>query len=42
MKHSIKPYVDQQHPGIDMNDPEAAITAIEIRFPETFSRRLGR
>lgn len=39
MKHLVKPYADQQNPAIDMNDPEAAITAIEIRFPETFSRK---
>ena len=37
--HRISPYERQIHPAIDRNDTEAAITAIELRFPATFSER---
>ena len=39
MKHIISPYENQQNPPTDRNDPVGAATAIEIRFPETFSAR---
>ena len=43
MKHQIKPCADQTvNPAIDRNDPQAAATAIELEFPETFSRKAWR
>ena len=42
MKHIIRPYEDQVHAAIDMNDPKAAATAVEIRFPDTFSDKAWR
>ena len=39
MKHRISPYERQLHPAVDRNDAEAAVTAIELRFPSTFSER---
>ena len=42
MKHIIRPYEDQSDPPIDMNDPIGAFTAIEIRFPESFSKKAWR
>lgn len=42
MNHKVEPYVDQCNPGIDYNDPEASMTAVEIRFPRTFSRKARR
>lgn len=39
MKHRIEPYENQENLGVDRNDPDAAVTAIEIRFPETFCER---
>ena len=39
MKHAVRPYEIQQNVAIDRNDPEAAVTAIEIHFPSTFSRK---
>ena len=32
----------QINPGIDRNDPQAAVTAIELRFPGTFSHKAWR
>lgn len=43
MKHQVIPYVDQtENPAIDRNDPLAAATAIELRFPRTFSEKAWR
>lgn len=42
MKHIIRPYEDQRNTPIDMNDPTAAMTAVEIRFPDSFSDRAKR
>ena len=39
MKHRIEPFRNQINAGEDRNDPKAAITAIELRFPPTFSER---
>lgn len=39
MKHTISPYEKQNNPPTDRNDPVGAATAVEIRFPETFSDR---
>lgn len=39
MKHIISPYENQSNPPTDRNDPVGAATAVEIRFPETFSDR---
>ena len=40
MKHIVRPFVDQSvNQAIDRNDPQAAVTAIELQFPKTFSRR---
>ena len=39
MKHTISPYENQNNPPTDRNDPVGAATAVEIRFPETFSDR---
>lgn len=40
MTHPIKPFADQTvNPAIDRRDPAAAATAIELRFPHTFSAR---
>ena len=39
MKHRIVPFRQQINLGVDRNDPKAAITAIELRFPSTFSER---
>ena len=39
MHHLVRPYENQLNPAIDRNDPEAAVTAIELRFPITFSGR---
>ena len=36
-RHKIRPYENQHRTPIDRNDPGRASTAIEIRFPETFS-----
>ena len=37
MKHTIRPYENQDNTPTDVNDPIGALTAVEIRFPETFS-----
>ena len=43
MKHPIKPFPDQTvNPAIDRNDPQAQATAIELQFPETFSKKAWR
>ena len=40
MKHELKPVaVENALTAIDRNDPEHAKTAIELEWPETFSRR---
>lgn len=39
MKHPVIPFEEQLNPGVDRNDPVAAATAIELRFPNTFSDR---
>ena len=39
MTHTISPYENQNNPPTDRNDPVGAATAVEIRFPETFSDR---
>jgi len=39
LKHIISPYENQSNPPTDRNDPVGAATAVEIRFPETFSAR---
>ena len=39
MKHPILPFERQTNLGIDRNDPRAAVTAIELRFPQTFCKR---
>lgn len=42
MKHRVIPFAKQINPGIDRNDPQAAVTAIELRFPGTFSHKAWR
>lgn len=42
MKHKIQPYEEQINHAIDRSDPASAATAIEIRFPDTFSERAWR
>ena len=43
MKHQIIPYEDQTvTPAIDRNDPLGAATAVELRFPRTFSKKAWR
>lgn len=42
MKHRIIPYVSQNHPGVDWHYPETAGTAVELHFPNTFSRKAWR
>ena len=42
MKHKVIPYTEQINPAVDLNDPDAAITAVELRFPDTFSARARR
>lgn len=42
MKHEVIPYAKQINHGVDRNDPQAATTAIEIRFPDTFSYKAWR
>ena len=42
MKHQVIPFARQINPGIDRNDPQAAVTAIELRFPGTFSHKAWR
>ena len=39
MTHSVIPYKHQMNPAIDRNDPEAAVTAVELHFPPTFCKR---
>ena len=41
-RHQVVAYVEQSNPALDRNDPEAAVTAIEIRFPDTFSYKAWR
>ena len=39
-QHQAKPYADQTvNVPVDMNDPEAAKTAVELEFPDTFCAR---
>lgn len=42
MKHKIAPYADQLLEAVDRIDPDAAATAIELQFPETFSHKAWR
>lgn len=42
LKHKVIPYAQQIHPAVDMNDQEAAVTAVELQFPDTFSPRAWR
>ena len=42
LKHQVIPFARQINPGIDRNDPQAAVTAIELRFPGTFSHKAWR
>lgn len=42
MKHPVTPFARQVNPAIDRNDPAAAVTAIELRFPASFSDRAWR
>ena len=42
MKHPVTPFARQGNPAIDRNDPTAAVTAIELRFPDSFSDRAWR
>lgn len=42
MKHKVRPYEKQVNPATDRNDPVAEATAIEIRFPATFSDKAWR
>lgn len=42
MKHRGIPFEKQLNHGIDRSDPEAAVTAIEIQFPSTFSDKAWR
>lgn len=42
MKHRVIPFEKQLNPGIDRNDPEADVTAVELQFPKTFSARAWR
>ena len=39
LEHRVIPFAKQLNSGIDRNDPQAAKTAIEIRFPGTFCDR---
>ena len=39
MIHPIVPFRQQINPGVDRNDPKAAVTAIELHFPPTYSER---
>ena len=39
LKHKVTPFENQPNPGVDRNDPKAEVTAIELRFPATFSKR---
>lgn len=42
MQHTIEPFKEQINRAIDRNDPQAAASAIEIRFPATFSFKAWR
>ena len=42
LKHRVIPFARQINPAIDRNDPQAAVTAIELRFPATFSHKAWR
>ncbi len=42
MKHPVTPFARQVNPAIDRNDPTAAVTAIELRFPDSFSNKAWR
>ena len=42
MSHKVTPYAVQDNPARDRNDPVAAVTAIEIHFPDTFSYKAWR
>ncbi len=43
MKHQIIPCEDQTaNPAIDRNDPLGAATAVELKFPRTFSKKAWR
>ena len=39
MTHTVRPYEDQRNHPIDRNDYVGAMTAIELHFPDTFSKK---
>ena len=39
-KHKIIPCAEQINPAVDLNDPNAAITAVELKFSDIYDRGL--